>query len=673
MRDGQRISVIIPALNEARSIANVLGDIPDWVDEVIVADNGSTDDTVSIAASHGARVVHAKRRGYGSACLEGIAALDNPDIVVFLDGDYSDHPEQMPELIAPILSGDYDLVIGSRALGNAEPGALTPQARYGNKLACFLMRVFWGKRFTDLGPFRAIRFQSLNQLQMADPDYGWTVEMQIKSILHSLRSTEVPAHYRQRIGRSKVSGTVRGVIGAGYKILTTIFISAARYHLARKKMATPRIRLIIVTRYPTPGETKTRLIPALGPEGAADLQRAMTEHALSIADAAPNFESQVWFTGADKETMTAWLGERDFAEQPQGDLGHRMRTAMEHAFRDGFDRALIIGIDCPAITTPLLQRAATILNDTRVVLGPATDGGYYLIGAQASGFNTIADTLFSNIEWGTESVYAETTSRLNEQGVPWHRLCHLNDIDEAEDLPEWDLIQPGVTRPCISIIIPALNEADSIADTLAAIPGDPSIEIILADGGSTDNTVEIAAQSGVRIVATPPGRALQMNHAAASAHGDILLFLHADTTLPPTFVDDVKALLGASKASAGAFRFATTNPTVPMRIMAATANIRARCFKLPYGDQALFMPRDLFRELDGYADLPIMEDFDLVRKIARHGTIRIAPSYAVTCARRWQRKGLLRSIILNQSIVFGWYLGVAPETLARWYRVTPRP
>lgn len=222
MRDHARVSVIIPALDEARSIGKVLEAIPDWVDEVVVADNGSKDDTAAIAEEHGARVVHEARRGYGAACLKGIAALDAPDIVVFLDGDFSDHPDQMDRLVDPILRGEADMVIGSRVLGKAEAGALTPQARFGNRLACYLMRLFWGVRYTDLGPFRAIRFAALQRLGMADRDYGWTVEMQIKAIQQGLRITEVAVSYRRRVGVSKITGTVRGTIGAGYKIIWTI-------------------------------------------------------------------------------------------------------------------------------------------------------------------------------------------------------------------------------------------------------------------------------------------------------------------------------------------------------------------------------------------------------------------------------------------------------------------
>ena len=225
-----RVSVIIPAHNEARAIGLVLTEIPPGLaQEVVVVDNNSTDDTGAVARAHGATVVREPRPGYGHACLAGMAHVfsrpesEQPDIVVFLDGDHSDYPAQMPELLAPLLAGAADMVIGSRALGERERGALLPQQRFGNWLATRLLRLRYGGRFTDLGPFRAILAPALLGLGMEDKTYGWTVEMQIKAARQGLRTVEVPVRYRRRIGTSKVSGTVRGTIGAGYKILWTIY------------------------------------------------------------------------------------------------------------------------------------------------------------------------------------------------------------------------------------------------------------------------------------------------------------------------------------------------------------------------------------------------------------------------------------------------------------------
>jgi hypothetical protein len=223
---GRRICVIIPAFNEARSIGLVIGDIPDGlVEEVVVVNNASTDETERNAAAAGATVLREERRGYGQACMTGIeyVASRGSDIVVFLDGDYSDHPQEMAALVRPLLTDEADLVIGSRFLGKREPGAMLPHAVFGNRLACALMSRLWGAHYTDLGPFRAIRFDSLRSLDMADKTYGWTVEMQIKALKRGLRVTEVPVSYRRRVGVSKITGTVIGTTKAAYKILSTIF------------------------------------------------------------------------------------------------------------------------------------------------------------------------------------------------------------------------------------------------------------------------------------------------------------------------------------------------------------------------------------------------------------------------------------------------------------------
>ncbi len=229
-----RVTVIIPAYNEVQALPQVLGDLP-RVGRVIVVDNASTDPTPDVARLCGAEVVTEPRRGYGSACLAGIARIQNsvdagqepPEIVVFIDGDYSDHPEELSLLVQPILAGEADFVLGSRLLGEREAGAMPPQSVYGNKLACSLMRLFWGARYTDLGPFRAISWKALQRLGMQDRDFGWTIEMQIKACLSQLRTREVPVRYRRRVGISKISGTLIGTIRAGYKILYTV----ARYRI----------------------------------------------------------------------------------------------------------------------------------------------------------------------------------------------------------------------------------------------------------------------------------------------------------------------------------------------------------------------------------------------------------------------------------------------------------
>ncbi|MDT0620065.1 glycosyltransferase family 2 protein [Croceitalea vernalis] len=221
------IKVIIPAFNEADSIVHVINEIPSSVNEIIVVNNNSSDNTVLNAENAGATVLTEKRKGYGYACLKGMAYIDKqsklPDIVVFIDGDYSDYPEELDKVVAPIINQNMDLVIGSRTKELREAGSMTFPQIFGNALATFLMKLFFGANFTDLGPFRAIKYEKLKKLEMEDKTYGWTVEMQLKALRKKMAYTEVPVRYKKRIGVSKVSGTVKGAIFAGVKILGWIF------------------------------------------------------------------------------------------------------------------------------------------------------------------------------------------------------------------------------------------------------------------------------------------------------------------------------------------------------------------------------------------------------------------------------------------------------------------
>lgn len=221
------IKVIIPALNEENAISKVIKEIPEFVDEIIVIDNGSNDNTSVVAKEFGATVLHEIKRGYGYACLKGLNYIrnlkDRTDVIVFLDGDYSDYPNQMSKLISPIIYDNFDFVLGSRRQILSEKGAMNSHQIFGNWLATTLMSLLFKSKFTDLGPFRAIKYDVLQKLNMCDKTYGWTVEMQLKILKHKYKYLEVPVKYRNRIGVSKVSGTLKGSIFAGIKILTWIF------------------------------------------------------------------------------------------------------------------------------------------------------------------------------------------------------------------------------------------------------------------------------------------------------------------------------------------------------------------------------------------------------------------------------------------------------------------
>jgi len=231
-----RVSVIIPTRNEAQAIGRVLADLSaEFVTEVVVVDSGSTDGTPEIAAKMGARVVHESRRGYGRACLTGLASADSPEVVVFLDGDYSDRPAELPLLLAPIVDGRADITLGSRLGEQRITGALPWHQAFGNRLAANLIRILYGVRITDLGPFRAGRADVLRALALEQATYGWAVEMILKGALAGFRLVEVPVSYYPRVGKSKISGTLKGTVGAAWFILSLI----VRYYFRRRRAATP--------------------------------------------------------------------------------------------------------------------------------------------------------------------------------------------------------------------------------------------------------------------------------------------------------------------------------------------------------------------------------------------------------------------------------------------------
>lgn len=659
MRKYSHISVIIPAYNEEKNIGHVLSALPLWVDDVIVVDNGSTDETARVAKARGARVITEPHRGYGSACLAGIAALQNTDIVVFLDGDFSDDPHEMVLLMDPIAKGEADFVLGSRVRGQREKGALTLQARFGNWLACFLMRLFWMTHYTDIGPFRAIRTSALKSLHMKDKNFGWTVEMQIKAKLLKLRILEVPVNYRKRLsGSSKISGTFSGIVKAGTKILWTIFKMALRGHFEKEEREGKAQRLIVFTRYPEAGKAKTRLIPALGEQGAADLSRRMTEHAVRMAREVPT-SLELRFDGAGVEKMKAWLGnEWSYVSQGNGDLGERMKRAFQETFRQGVNKAVVIGTDCPGLTAKLVQTAFAALDSNDMVLGPAADGGYYLIGLKKN-----VPELFDGIPWGTENVFLETLARAKEAGCSVAFLETLNDVDRPDDIDVWERAQ----KPWLSIIIPALNEEENLAHTLKSIKNVSRVEVIVVDGGSSDRTVNVAKKFGAKVVLSSPGRARQMNAGAKAAEGDVFLFLHADTLLPKDFDAHIHQAFSQKNVVAGAFQITINAPYLIFWLFEHYLNWKSRRTRMAFGDQAIFVRASVFNAMSGFPELPILEDYAFVRSIRRHGRFVIVPARVVTSARRFLSNGLFQTALKNRAVLLAYHLGISPVHIVRWY------
>jgi rSAM/selenodomain-associated transferase 2/rSAM/selenodomain-associated transferase 1 len=436
--------------------------------------------------------------------------------------------------------------------------------------------------------------------------------------------------------------------------------------------ATRPERLIVFTRFPEPGKTKTRLIPALGQQGAAHLQRQMTEQMMATAatlNGQHGLSVEVRHEGGNAALMQDWLGSNVICRpQGSGNLGQRMQRAFAAAFRDKAAAVVLVGSDIPGISGDILRQAFEALRKKDLVLGPAKDGGYYLIGLnRALSFKTVA-RLFKGINWGSHNVLAQTLQIARDLGLHLTQLESLADVDRPADLPVWHEAQKIAAQPDLSIIIPALNEADTIESTLSHLERVDNLEIIVVDGGSTDGTVDLAASSGAKVMQTNAGKAIQMNSGAAAATGKVLVFLHADTRMPKDFVDHIHSVLSQKNVVAGAFRLSIDSRAAGIRFIERMTDLRSRLLQLPYGDQALFMKKSIFEAIGGFTDVPIMEDFMLVRRLRRKGKIAILPAAVTTSPRRWLHFGIFKTWWVNQMIIIAFYLGIPPERLARWYR-----
>ncbi len=421
-------------------------------------------------------------------------------------------------------------------------------------------------------------------------------------------------------------------------------------------------RLIVFTRFPSPGQSKTRLIPVLSAQGAADLHARMTEHTLGIARV---FEKkhpgsvEVHFTGGEESVVRAWLGtDLKYVNQGSGNLGDRLQQAFELGFAQGSRRIIVIGTDCPELSIAHLHTAFAALKKCDAVFGPALDGGYYLIGLRR-----LDPQLFHDIPWGGDRVLERSLVNARAAGFSIKTLNPLQDVDTPEDLNTWDRFQ----KQTLSIVIPALNEQDRIRETLLHTNGVEPGECIVVDGGSFDRTVERAEAQGARVFLSRPGRGPQMNLGAENASGSILLFLHADTQLPPEYSKFIRSQLLDPAVIGGYFRLHLVPRTLPMRLKDWTANLRTRIFRLPFGDQAYFIRASVFHLVQGFPDIPLMEDIEFIRKLRKLGKLVCIPSPVATSARRFLRKGGFLSTLRNKAIFIGYRIGVPPQRLVRWY------
>lgn len=339
----------------------------------------------------------------------------------------------------------------------------------------------------------------------------------------------------------------------------------------------------------------------------------------------------------------SWLGDNslDCHEQAPGDLGMRMETAALEAFEEGAEKVIIIGTDCPSIDETALTSAAEALDSNDLVYIPATDGGYVLIG-----MSKLVPEVFRDIPWGGEEVLDASLSAASTANAKVHLLNPLPDVDLPEDLPAAEsALEKGST---VSVIIPTYNEEAGIAALLETVTKSSPHEIIVSDGGSTDQTAALATQSGATVITSAKGRAAQMNAGACAATGEFLLFLHADTIPPENFPEIISQTLRKPNTPAGAFTFKLSGNLGAASLIESLVSLRCRFAHKPYGDQGIFIRRRLFENIGGFPEIPVMEDLDFIRKLSKLGTIRIAQETALTSPRRWQKGGLVRTFIRHQ-------------------------
>ncbi len=454
--------------------------------------------------------------------------------------------------------------------------------------------------------------------------------------------------------------------------------------------------IIIISRFPRAGESKTRLIPHLGAEKAANLQKEMTEF-ISYEAFLSKKKIQVHFNGSSKEEMQKWIEESiltsckkrnaqldtlqtrdeianrfDFIPQREGDLGIKLKAALEYAYVKLLEKnqtvkrkkIVIIGADCPSIRKELLEEAFQKLEEFACVIGKSEDGGYYLLGSAIENKEELPKHLniYDEITWGTETVYQESVRQIKNNNLSYTDLAILNDVDYKEDIP---------LR--ISVVIPVYNEEKNIAEFFENLPTAFNIEYILVDGESTDETFEISKKYADIVLKSEKGRSNQMDFGAKHANGDIILFLHIDSILPPSFDSSIRNILADKALSLGYFDFAFKEEADKLKkkrflsfLLCFCANFRSKHFKRPYGDQGLFVRRKDYFQWN-LPTVPILEDVFLVKKALNKGKIKSAEKSLKTSNRRWIKYGFFKVSFINQSVLLAAKLGMDLEKIKDCY------